>query len=67
MRVATGALNQYSIARSLQRGLRDKRLDEYPFHDTEDSLKYANEYDCAICFSSATSYNNPIIYCTNSK
>ena len=67
LKLVTGSLNQYVINKKLREGLKDKKRENYDFFHLLEDQKSSLESDCAICFSSESTHNNPIIYCSEEK
>lgn len=48
-------------------GVIDKSHDKFNPEKLKKVNKKNIESDCAICFSSSTSHNNPIVYCSGKQ
>ena len=67
LKLVTGNLNQYVINKKLREGLKDKKPENYDIFSMQEYQQSTLESDCAICFSSDSTHNNPIIYCSDEK
>ena len=67
MKIAAGELHYYTINKKLTAGLKDKRFEDYSTVNQNENQKSLIESDCSICFSTDSSHNNPIIYCSDEK